>query len=62
MKTDADDLEKVNSKFVMHSLFSKDPSLRNIIVGVVAEEGVNVHEYDTVEHKIMQKMIGQSVI
>ena len=57
MKTDAVDLEKVKSKFAMHSLFSKDPSLRNIVIGVLAEEGVNVHEYGTVEHKIMQKMI-----
>src|SRR6218665_2144 len=38
------DLEKINSKLMGCSPFSPDPSLRNIINGVVAQEFVNVHE------------------
>ena len=37
------DLEKISSKLVGCSPFSPDPSLRNIVNGVVAEEFVNVH-------------------
>ncbi len=59
MKRDAADVEKISSKLVGWSPFLPDPSLRNIVTGVVPEEGVNVHEYESVGHKIMHKMIGQ---
>lgn len=59
MKRDLDDFKKIQSKLVACTPFSSDPSLRNIVTGVVAQEGVNVHEYDS--SKMMQKMIGQPV-
>lgn len=59
MQRDLSDLEKIKSKLVGCSPFSPDPSLRNIVNGVVAQEGVNVHEYESVGRKIMQKIIGQ---
>ncbi|KAK4298605.1 hypothetical protein Pmani_008001 [Petrolisthes manimaculis] len=59
MKRDNADVEEISSKLVVWSPFSPDPSLRNIATGVVAEEGVNVHEYESIGHKIMHKMIGQ---
>ncbi|KAK4304743.1 hypothetical protein Pmani_023319 [Petrolisthes manimaculis] len=59
MKRDNADVEEISSKLVVWSPFSSDLSLRNIATGVVAEEGVNVHEYESIGHKIMHKMIGQ---
>ena len=47
-KRDAVDLEEINSKPEAWSPFSTDPSLRNVVTGVVAEEAVNVHEYESV--------------
>ena len=47
-KRDAVDLEEINSKRGAWSPFSPDPSLRNVVTGVVAEEAVNVHEYESV--------------
>jgi len=43
------------------SPFLSDPSLRNTFNGVVAQKGVDMHEYESVGCKIMHKMIGQSV-
>ena len=59
MKRDATDLEEISAKLVAWSPFSPDSSLKNVVTGVVADEGVNVHEYKSVGCKIMQKMIGQ---
>ena len=59
MKRDAADLEKISSKLVVWSPFSPDSALRNVVTGVVAEEGVNVHEYESIGCKIVCKMIGQ---
>ena len=59
MKRDAADLEKITSKLAIWSPFSPDSSLRNVVTGVVAEDGVNVHDYDSVGRNIMHKMIGQ---
>ena len=55
MKRDTADLEEISSKLVGCSPFSLDSSLRNIVTGVVAQEGVNVHEYESVGRKIIQK-------
>ena len=41
--------------------FSPDPSLRNIITGVVAQEDVNVHEFDIIGNEIIKKMAGTPV-
>ncbi|KAG7164291.1 hypothetical protein Hamer_G003443 [Homarus americanus] len=48
MKRDHSDLEKIKEKLSTFMPFSPDPSLRNIITGLVAKEDVNVHEYETV--------------
>ena len=57
MKRDAADLEKITSKLAIWSPFSPDSSLRNVVTGVVAEDGVNVHDYDSVGRNIMHKMM-----
>ncbi|KAL2082773.1 hypothetical protein ACEWY4_022591 [Coilia grayii] len=59
MKRDLDDFKKIHSKPVACSPFSSDASLRNIVSGVVAQENVNVHEYDS--SRVIPKMIGQPV-
>ena len=61
MKRDHDDLEKISTKLLHCSPFSPDPSLRNVVNGVVAMQDVNVYEYDSVADTIIQKMIGQPV-
>src|SRR6218665_18664 len=53
MNRDLVDLEMINSKLMGCSPFSPDPSLRNIVNGVVAQEFVNVHEYEEVGRVIM---------
>ena len=55
-KRDAVDLEDINSKLEAWSPFSPDPSLRNVVTGVVAEEVVNVHEFESVGCIIIHKM------
>ena len=55
-----DDLRKTSTKLAGCSPFSTDPSLWNIVNGVVAAEDVPVLEYDSVARKVMQKMIGQA--
>ena len=59
MKRDTSDLEKINTKLTSCSPFSEDPSLRNIVNGVVANAIVNVHEFESVGRKIIENMIGQ---
>ena len=58
-KRDAVDLEEINSKLEAWSPFSPDPSWRNVATGVVAEEAVNVHEYESAGCRINHKMKGQ---
>ena len=60
MKKNLGDLEMISTKLAGCSPFSTDPSLWNIVNGVVAAEDVTVHEYDSVARKVMQKMIGQA--
>ena len=61
MKRDHSDLEKIKEKLSTCTPFSPDPSLRNIVTGVVAKEEVNVHEFETVGNDIIEKMIGKPV-
>src|SRR6218665_2057520 len=61
MSRDLLDLQKISSKLIGCSPFSPEPSLRNIVNGVVAYELVNVHEYEEVARAIMQNMIGKLV-
>ena len=55
-KRDVVDLEEINSKLEACSPFSPDPSLRNVVTGVVAEEAVNVHEYESAGCRIIHNM------
>jgi len=61
MKRDQADLAKMKEKLQSFSPFCADPTLRNIITGVIAEDGVNVDDYQTVGRKIIEKMEGQPV-
>ena len=61
MSRDLLDLQKISSKLIGCSPFSPEPSLRNIVNGVVAHELVNVHEYEEVARAIMHNMIGKPV-
>jgi len=58
---DSFDLEKLKASLDIYSPFSRDPTLRNIVNGVVAEGDVNVHEFESVGRKLIDKMIGQAV-
>ena len=61
MKRDHSDLEKIKEKLSTCTPFSPDPSLRNIVTGIVAKEDVNVHEFETVGSEIVEKMVGKPV-
>ena len=61
MKRDQADLAKIKEKLELCSPFSTDPTLRNIITGVVTQDGVNVDEYQKVRRHIIDKMEGQQV-
>ncbi|KAK3848948.1 hypothetical protein Pcinc_044279 [Petrolisthes cinctipes] len=55
------DLEKIKEKLSTCMPFSPEPSLRNIITGLVAKENVNVHEFETVGNEIIDKMVGKPI-
>ena len=61
IERDSRDLQKILSKFATCSPFSENPSLRNIVNGVVADTEFNVHEFHSVGEGIINKMIGQPV-
>ena len=61
IKRDQGDIAKIKEKLESCSPFSDDPTLRNIITGVVAQDGVNVDEYQTAGRQIIDKMKGQPV-
>ena len=60
IKRDASDLDKIRMKLASCSPFTFDPTLRNIINGIVAGPAVNVHEFESVGNKIIEDMIGKS--
>ena len=45
VQRDSSDLEKLKTSLAVYSLFSQDPTLRNIVNGVVADGDVNIHEF-----------------
>jgi len=61
MRRDHADLEKIADKFQAFSPFSDDASLRNIIIGLNANEDVNVHNLFTIGEQTVAKMEGQPV-
>ena len=54
-------VQQVSTKVAECSPYEPDPTLSNIVNGIVAQDDVNVHEHDSVGHMIMQKMIGKPV-
>ena len=60
IKRDASDLDKIRMKLASCSPFTFDPTLRNIINGIVAGPAVNVHDFESVGNKIIEDMIGKS--
>ena len=60
-KRDQADLVKIKEKLESCSPFSADPTLRNIITGVVAQDGVSVDDYQKVGRQIIDKMEGQPI-
>ena len=60
IKRDASDLNKIRAKLASCSPFTSDPTLRNIINGIVAGSEVNVHDYESVGNKVIADMIGES--
>lgn len=49
------------SKGVTCSTFSADPSLRNIINGILGKKDVNVYKYKSVRRNVEHNMIGQNL-
>ncbi len=60
-KRDHTDLEKIQETLSICMLFSSNSSLRNSLTGVVAKQGVNVHESESVGTAIIEKMTGKPV-
>jgi hypothetical protein len=60
IKRDASDIEQIRQKLEACSSFTSDPTLRNIVTGIVAGPDVNVHDFETVGKKIIGDMIGKS--
>ena len=54
-------METIPAKLESCSPFSTDPSLRNIVIGIVAGEDVDVHKYEKVGKGVMDRMLGQPV-
>lgn len=61
LKRDHSDLEQIKEKLSTCTPFSPDPSLRNIITGLVAKEDVNVHEFETIGSEMIENMVGKPV-
>ena len=60
IKRDASDLEKIQIKLSTCSPFTSDPTLRNIVNGIVAGLNVNVHTFELVGNKMIEDIIGKS--
>lgn len=61
MNRDASDQEKISPKPAECSPFSADLSLRNVANGIVAEECVDVRQYESVDQSIIEKIVDGSV-
>ena len=60
IKKDASDLEKIRKKLEACSPFTSDPTLRNIVNGIVAAPHVNVQDFESVGNKIIEDILGKS--
>ncbi|XP_052233279.1 uncharacterized protein LOC127846144 [Dreissena polymorpha] len=60
IKRDASDLEKMQTNITSCSPYTADPTLRNIVNGIVAGSDVNVHTFQEVGTKIIRDIKGKS--
>ena len=60
IKRDASDLGKIRIKLAASSPFTSDPTLRNIVNGIVAGPDVNIHDFESVGNKIVEDIIRKS--
>ena len=60
IKKDASDLEKIRIKLAACSPFTSDPTLRNVVNGIVAGPDVNVQAYESVGNKVIEDIIRKS--
>ena len=60
IKRDASDFVKIRTKLEACSPFTSDPTLRNIVNGIVAGQGENVPYFESVGNKIIFDIIGKS--
>ena len=58
---DQQDSMKLKQKLLDCNPFDKDSSLRNVVTRVVANDDVNVHDYEAVGKAIVQKMVDQPI-
>lgn len=61
IQRDQQDSMKLKQKLLDCNPFDKDSSLRNVVTGVVANDDVNVHDYEAVGKAIVQKMVDQPI-
>ena len=61
MRRDRADMQKITEKFRAFQPFSEDPSLRNIVTGVVANDDVDVHEYTIIGNGIVEQLVGKPI-
>ena len=62
LNKDQSDLIKIREELKLHNLLNHDFELRNIIMGVEANENVNVDKYEAIGQKLIDKMIGKLAI
>jgi hypothetical protein len=61
MDRDASELLKIRTKLSLCSPFSNDATLRNIVNGIVCNDKVNVHEFQSIGEGIIKKMNGGNI-
>ena len=59
LEKDKDDLKIIKDILKSCSTFSENPSLRNIVNGVIANLNVAVHEFEFIGKKLNDNMVGQ---
>ena len=60
IKRYASDLEKIRIMLAACSPFTSDPTLRNIVNGIVAGPDVNIHDFESVGNKIIKDIFRKS--
>ena len=58
---DTEDIRNIHTRWSTMSPFLDNPTLKNISTGVIANDNVNVHMWQSVGSKIIEDMVGQKV-